>query len=98
MIFQSRIDPKLDDAIEAALKDLEGHEPTSNEYAAIVDHVVKLEKLKSHSGLKPPSLDTVLVVGANLFGILWITRYERERAITSKALGFVVKPKMPNAA
>lgn len=50
-------------------------------------------KLRADSRLKLPSTDTMLVVGANIFGILWLTRYERERAVTSKALGFVMKPR-----
>lgn len=99
MFLKSKADVKLDQAITAALEALEGHEATSDEYAAILDHITKLEKLKSHSGLKPPSLDTVLVVGANLFGILWLARYERENPIRSRsALGFVMKPKVPHTS
>jgi hypothetical protein len=50
-------------------------------------------KIASDSKLKPPSLDTVLVVAANLFGILLITRYEREDVINTKSLGFIMKPR-----
>jgi len=50
-------------------------------------------KVASDSKLKPPSLDTALVVAANLFGIFWITRYEREDVINTKSLGFIMKPR-----
>jgi len=43
---------------------------------------------------KQISPDTVLVVAANIFGILWLARYEREHVIRSRsALGFVMKPR-----
>lgn len=42
---------------------------------------------------KPLSPDTVLGVAANIFGILWLTRYEKEHVINSKALNFVLRPR-----
>jgi hypothetical protein len=98
MFLRNQTNAKADEAITAALDALAQQDPTSDEYRAILEHIAKLEKLKSQSGLKPPSMDTVLVVGANLFGILWLARYERENVIRSKsALGLVIKPKLPAA-
>ncbi len=37
------------------------------------------------------SPDTLLIVGANLLGILLILNYERLDIISTKALGFVIK-------
>lgn len=92
-MFRPKYESKLDDEILSALEDLAGRETTSEEYGAIVDRVAKLEKLKSDKGLRPPSLDTVLIVGANIFGILWLARYERENVIRSpSAFKFVMKP------
>jgi len=58
---------------------------------------VKIEEIemaaKPEPRLKPPSMDTVLVVAANLYGILRITRYEREEVINTKSLGFIMKPR-----
>lgn len=93
MFAKSPIDTELDKAIASSLKELDNHESTSEEYGTIVDRITKLHKLKPEKGIRPPSFDTVLVVSANIFGILWLTRYEREEVITSKALGFVMKPK-----
>ena len=50
-------------------------------------------KFEADKKLQLPSTDTLIVVGANIFGILWLTRYERENVISSKALGFVMKPR-----
>lgn len=59
----------------------------------ITDHQLTIEENQKSLpfGLKPPSLDTALIVAANIFGILWLTRYEKERVISSKALNFVMK-------
>jgi hypothetical protein len=93
MSVKSSIETKLDEEIIAALNTLETVRDDPEKYSAIVDRITKLHKLKSEERLKLPSLDTALVVGANIFGILWLTRYEREHVISSKALGFVMKPR-----
>lgn len=104
-MLKSPIESKLDAEIISALEELEHLEKASEDYGTIVERMSKLHKLKSEesdrshkiksdSKIKPPSLDTVLAVGANIFGILWLTRYERENVIKSKAaLGFVMKPR-----
>jgi hypothetical protein len=89
MLPKSIIETKLDEEITALLNKLKETTKDSKEYDALVDRIAKLHKLKTEEGLKLPSLDTVLIVGANIFGILWLTRYEREHVVTSKALGFV---------
>lgn len=51
-------------------------------------------KTEADSKFKLPSSDTLLVVGANIFGIVWLARYEKEHVVTSKsALGFVMRPR-----
>lgn len=94
MFKSRRIESKLDEEIIFSLEELEKARDNSEEYAAIVDRIAKLEKLKSEPGWKPPSIDTVLIVGANIFGILWLARYERENVVRSPtALKFVMKPR-----
>jgi hypothetical protein len=93
MLPKSSIETKLDQEILSALDKLDGLDPKSEEYGAIVDRVAKLHKLKTEGRPRPVSLDTMLIVGANIFGILWLTRFERENVITAKsALRFVMKP------
>jgi hypothetical protein len=94
MFAGRQIKSKLDEEILAALEELDKHESTSEAYGVVVENIAKLYKLKSEERLKRPSLDTVLVVGANIFGILWLARYERDHVVNSKAaLGFVMKPR-----
>jgi hypothetical protein len=91
-MFKSSNDAKLEEEIAFSLKELETHREDPEKYAAVIDRITKLDKLKSE-GFSPPSLDTVLIVGANIFGILWLTRFEKENVITSKAINFVLKPR-----
>lgn len=92
MFTKSPIDTELDERILSALSKLKTLEPTSKEYADIVENLTELNKLKTEKS-KPISPDTMLIVAANLFGILWITRYEKTDSITTKSLGFVMKPR-----
>ncbi len=93
MLPKSPIHSMLDEEILSLLDKLDNHTSTSKEYGEIVDRIAKLHKLKSDERLKLPSLDTTIMVAANIFGILWVTRYEREHVLTSKSLGIAFKPK-----
>lgn len=108
MLPKSSIETKLDAEINSLLDKLKNTTKDAKEYSTLVDQLAQLHKLKTAEheqliednqftmpyGLKPPSLDSVLFVGANIFGILWLTRFERENVITARsALGFVMKPR-----
>lgn len=93
MFPKSKIESKLDEEIVSSLEELGKHESTSAEYGVVVDRMAKLHKLKSEERLQLPSLDTVIIVAANIYGILRITRYEREHPLTSKALNFGIRPR-----
>jgi len=69
------------------------HKLKTEEANTSLARITAEQKLLLDSRIKLPSADTLLAVGANLFGILWLTRYEREKVISSKALGFVMKPR-----
>lgn len=70
------------------------HKLKTEENEVTIDNIIKMKEMETPDPrFKPVSLDTVLVVAANIFGILWLTRYEREHVINSKALGFVMKPR-----
>lgn len=95
MFVKSPNDAKLDREITAQLEKLETLRDSPEDYNTVVECIAQLEKLKSDEGLKPLSWDTVLVVGANIFGILWLARYERENVIKSQtALRNVIKPRL----
>lgn len=90
---KSRLESKLDAEILFLLEELETVRDNPEKYATNVDRIAKLEKLRSE-GLRPPSWDTVLLVGANIFGILYLARFEREHVIKApQAFKFIQKPR-----
>ena len=94
MLIKSPIETQLDAEIQSALEQLTHHDKTSEEYGQLVDRIAKLHKLKTEEEFKLPSLDTALVVAANIFGILWLARYERENVIKApKAFGNIMRPR-----
>lgn len=87
--------PGLEDEIASAISHLSGVQPNSDEYAAIVDQISKLDALTNHKVKKSAiSKDALIAVGGNLAGILLILNYEKVGAVTTKALGFVLKSKI----
>jgi hypothetical protein len=95
MFTKSETETKLDAEIRALLDKLESmSDKNSDEYGTIVERISKLHKLKAEERPKQISPDTVLVVAANVFGILWLARYERENVIKSRsAFSHVMKPR-----
>lgn len=86
----------LDKAITDAYANLAGFEAETKEHAKTVKQIAELEKirtnLKKKSWLFTP--DTMLLVGANLLGIILVLNHERASVITSKAFGLVSKNKI----
>lgn len=97
MFTRSSIETKLAAEINSELDKLESLRGDPEKYADAVERISNLHKLKTEEekpGLKPPSLDTVLIVGANIFGILWLARFEKERVIKApQAMKLVMKPR-----
>lgn len=87
--------PGLEEEIARAISELEGVNPASDEYEAIVDQIAKLDAMTNHK-VKKSGVDknALIAVGGNLAGILLILNYERVGAVTSKALSFVLKSKV----
>lgn len=107
MSTSNSIEVKLVAEIESLLSKLKETPKASEEYSKLVERLSKLHKLKTEEhtqttddsafvmpyGIKLPSLDTALIVAANIFGILWITRYEKENVVSTKSLSFLPKMK-----
>ena len=89
----SEFETKLDAEIISLLNKLGTiTDKKSTEYAVIVERLSELNKLKAEKPKKQLSPDTMLIVAANIFGILWLARYERENVIRSRsAFGQVMK-------
>lgn len=63
----------------------------SDEYATLVDQLVKLEKLHEPNIRKPISKDVLVTAATNLAGIILILHHEQANVIASKAISFVMK-------
>lgn len=90
---QSAEDKKLADLIDSVMNDMASYGPDSPEYPALVEHLQRLNELKTKDRPKRISPDTMALVAGNLIGILIIVAYEQKHVMTSKSLNFIMKPK-----
>jgi excinuclease UvrABC nuclease subunit len=85
--------PRLQTVIDALLtrmSELDSHYD-QEEYAKMLDQLTKLYKLKETESRERVSKDTLVLVTANLIGIVLILGYEKANVITTKALSFVTR-------
>ena len=83
---------KLDEAIDSLLDEMKGFSGDDDEYAVMVNQLVKLYSLQPPPEVKQRlSPDTLALISANLVGILIIVAHERANVVTTKALTFVRK-------
>lgn len=82
---------KLDEAIDRLHSEMENINGDSEEYAALVDQLAKLHKIKNENKPDRVSKDALVSMAGNLAGIALIINHERLHVITTKALGFVTK-------
>jgi len=94
MFTKTKTETKLDAEINSLLDKLKETTKDSEDYDKHVEHIAKLHKLKTEERSKPISPDTALIVAANIFGILWLARFEKSNVIKApKAFGFIIKPR-----
>jgi hypothetical protein len=92
MLFAKHKTPtQLDEAISEVLSDMKGFTSDSDEYAVMVDQLVKLQSLKSCEKTQAISKDTLAIVTGNLIGIVLILSYEKTNVITTRALQFMLR-------
>lgn len=83
----------IDAAIERAFAKLSEYDVTSTEYSKTLDGITKLHKMKEEERPSELSRDTMLLVAANLVGILLIIRHEHVNVISSKAMNTLMRPR-----
>lgn len=96
-MLKKQIEPtELELAIKRILERMEYVDPESDEYGVLVARLDRLHSMKiaeKHDRNKV-SYDAILTAGASILGILLIINHERLNVVTTKALGFVAKPKL----
>ena len=93
MLFSQKQETEYDRPIRRILREMDLHEPNSEEFGTLTERLTKLQKMRSDDRPDPISRNTALQVAANLLGIGIIVRHEQLNVITTKALGFVMKAK-----
>jgi len=79
--------------LDRTLIQLKAERVTDEEYAKTLSLVERLHKMLDKEKPASVSKDTILTVGANLVGIILILKHEHVNVISSKALGFIMRPR-----
>lgn len=90
---QTETESMLDAEIRAALVRLGDLPKTDKEYGDLLERIAKLHKIKAEEQPEKISPNNALLVAANILGILAILGHEHVAPITSKAVGFLIKPR-----
>lgn len=85
---------ELNELIKVVQTQMAACDCDSEEFAVMNAQLEKLYKMKTTDKSSRVSADTLVIVAGNLAGIGLILNYERMHAVTSKALGFVLKSKI----
>lgn len=93
MLIGAREPSELDKIYDDACRELNKLTVGSSEYGKTLEMVTMLHKMKQEEKPSSVSKDTLLLVGANLLGIILIIRHEHVNVITSRAINWIIKPK-----
>lgn len=87
---------EIDLAINRILERMQYVDPETEEYGTLVARLDKIHSMKiaEKNDRNKLSSDAILTAGVSILGILLIIGHERINVITTKALGFVAKPKL----
>lgn len=94
MFRKSEVARLLDEEIAREIRNLSDPQITVKGYQETFDRIVKLTEIRKTERSAPLSKDVVANICGNLFGILAILNHERLHPLPSKALSFVIKPRV----
>lgn len=92
-MFKSRESSLLKVEIDRAIRDMANHPVGTQDYVRTLDQVVKLHKMMEEEKSSLVSKDTLVVVGANLLGIIMIIKHEFVEIVSQRALSLVIRPR-----
>jgi hypothetical protein len=84
----------LEYQLARAIRDLDNHVIGSRDYLLTMEQVVKLHRMVEEEKSPPISKDTLVIVGANLLGIILIIKHEVVEVISARALNLILKPRV----
>ena len=77
--------------LDRALLELSKIPIESEEYTKAIKNIDALCTARAQKAHDVPSVDTLIMVGANILGILVVLHYEQAHIVTSKAMSFILK-------
>lgn len=83
----------LEDAVNRLVHNLNNHEIGSEEYQKSLDALTKLHKMKVEEKPASVSKDTLVIVAANLIGLVMVIKHEHVNVITTRAFSMLLRPK-----
>lgn len=86
---------RLEDTIDAILEEMVWVDSSSEEYTKMADNLERVCRAKSYeNNPKTVNPDTIITVLGGITQIALILYFEKVDIVTSKALGFVMRPKL----
>lgn len=85
----------LEGEIERGLRELKFHDASSDEYQKRLDRIVVLYRMLEEDKSNSVSSDTLAVIFGNLMGVFMIVKHEHVNVITSRAMQFLLSPRLP---
>lgn len=82
----------LDEQIASVLSEMSMKGVTHPEYPAFVERLAALNEIKTSSGRKRVSADTLVIAGVNLLGIILLMTYENKHVFTSRTAVSRIRP------
>lgn len=95
MFWRNKPDPLFDQVTKLGME-VVALDREAGEHVAAFERMIKLyelrERMKRENSI---SKDTLLIVAANLLGIILVIRHEHVNVITSRAMQMVINPRAP---
>lgn len=84
----------LQEVIDSVIQEMQTVNSDSDEFAKMNEQLERLYEIRNKSRKSKVNPDTLASIIGNLLGIMTIVHFEKLNVITSKALPFVLKPKL----
>lgn len=94
--FESTDAKLLSEAMTRVLDLMADVDPGSEEYEKLMSDLERLSKVRTSERPTKLSRDTMALVAGNVFIALVVVIAEKSHSMTSKGLGFMMKPKFQN--
>jgi len=83
----------IEGELDRALIHMKAETINTEDYAKVLSLAERLHKMLDKDNPESVSKNTMLAVAANLVGIILIIKHEHVNVISSKAVGFIMRPR-----